>query len=153
MNRIFCALLILLLTAGSAAAVTDSRSIREAKIPVRQAPEAKAAVLYTAARYYPLEVVGKRGEWLRVRDFEGELGWVPAPALGTEPGCVVREPVANVRTGPGDAHRILFKAERGAAFRVVGREGEWIKVLHDSGRGGFIHRSKLWGDLSPRKRD
>lgn len=110
---------------------------------VRKTASPKAEALYRAAKHYPFEPLERSGEFTRVRDFEGEEGFVETRALETRATCVAVAPV-DVRSGPDDARRVLFRAERGAAFRLVETKGAWAKVEHARGRAGYVRLASLW---------
>jgi SH3-like domain-containing protein len=44
---------------------------------------------------YPLSVTSRRGNWLKVKDFEGDVGWVYRPMTAKRPHVVVKVEVAN----------------------------------------------------------
>jgi len=71
--------------------------------------------------------------WLRIRRQE---------AVGR---AVVLEPAAELYSGPGENHEILFRAHEGTAFDVVERRGEWLSVKLPDGRGGFVLARKTGG--------
>jgi hypothetical protein len=47
---------------------------------------------------------------------------------------------AEVRSGPGVANRVIYRAERGETFLIQGREGTgyWLKIVLPDGREGFV---------------
>jgi len=75
----------LLMLAGPWASVTagaaEYRSLGERPAILYDAPSSKADRLFIAARYYPFEVVVKLDQWVKVRDANGEVGWVEGSAL------------------------------------------------------------------------
>ena len=46
------------------------------KATVHKSPASGAPVAYTAQRYYLFHVLQDKGEWLKVKDSEGEEGWI-----------------------------------------------------------------------------
>jgi uncharacterized protein YgiM (DUF1202 family) len=94
---------------------------------------------------YPLQVIGARGKWLQVRDFEGDQGWVYRPLTGTQAHHVVKAEVANIRQGPGTNTRIVGKANYGDVLLTLERRADWVKVRPQQGRTGWIARRLLWG--------
>lgn len=52
---------------------------------------------------------------------------------------------ANVRQGPGKAHRVIAVARKGTKVFLIGvsEDGAWAKVKLPDGKVGFIHRSLL----------
>ena len=56
--------------------------------------------------------------------------------------AVVLEPVAELYSGPGEKHELLFRAHEGTVFDIVERRGEWLSVKLPDGKGGFIRAQK-----------
>jgi SH3-like domain-containing protein len=77
---------------------------------------------------------------------------VPAPRLGPETNLPLPRYVslnveeANIRRGPGVAHRVdwVFR-RRGLPLEVVAEHGHWRKVRDVDDAGGWIHHSLLRG--------
>lgn len=115
------------------------------RINVRSGPGLNYSILWHADRGYPLQVIGSRQNWYRVRDFEGDVGWVYKLLTGNKAHVVVKKPEINVRSGPGTNYRIVAKAREGVVFRTVGRQKGWVKVRHQNGTAGWVARHLVWG--------
>jgi uncharacterized protein YgiM (DUF1202 family) len=102
-------------------------------------------VLWRLDPGYPLQVVGRRGSWLQVRDFENDQGWVYKPLTGSQRHHVVKAEIANVRSGPGTQTRVIGKATYGEVLRTLERQRDWVKVQQKEGRTGWVARRLLWG--------
>ena len=105
-----------------------------------------AQVILVVPRHYPLKVVQEDGKYYKVSDYIGREGWVDKTAIGAGRTVVVKVGRGNIRTGPGTEHDLLFKANRGVAFKVLERKDEWLKIEHESKRVGWISRSLVWGN-------
>jgi len=55
---------------GKAAIVTDS------KVNVRKSPDAKAATAFVVEKHYLFLIVESKGAWLKIKDIDGEEGWI-----------------------------------------------------------------------------
>lgn len=140
------ALLALTLVASAAAVqAREMVSVARAEINMRAGAGTHTAALWTLARGYPLEVTGRQGEWLKVRDFENDTGWVYRPLVAKTPHVVVKSRVANVRSAPGTRSRILGKADHGEVLRTLEHRNDWVKVQREGGLKGWIARRLLWG--------
>lgn len=102
-----------------------------------------AALFNTTANAQNMASV--KGSWLRVRDFEGDTGWVARSLTGNTPHHVVKSKVANVRSGPGTQHRIVGKVEYGELLRTREKRADWVRVERSEGVSGWIARQLLWG--------
>lgn len=140
------ALLALTLLASAAALqAREMVSVARAQINMRAGAGTQHDTLWTLARGYPLEVTGRQGQWLKVRDFENDAGWVYRPLVGKAPHVVVRSRVANVRSAPGTRSRILGKADHGEVLRTLEHRNDWVRVQREGGLKGWIARRLLWG--------
>jgi SH3-like domain-containing protein len=139
------------LTAG---AVSPPRVVAAARLVrvkvdeanLRSGPSTAAETLRPAYENEPLQVLSRRGQWLRVSDFQGTPAWIYAPLTDSRPAVVVEADVANLRAGPGRGHEVLYTAERWTTFLVLTQRGSWIRVRHADGPEGWIHGTLLWGD-------
>jgi Bacterial SH3 domain. len=78
-------------------------------------------------------VLKRRGNWYKVKDFEGDSGWIYRKLLSSRPHVIVKRKVVNIRTGPGSRYRLLGKANYGVVFLTLGKKRGWIKVKHAHG--------------------
>ncbi|MDY0351312.1 MAG: SH3 domain-containing protein [Desulfobulbaceae bacterium] len=115
------------------------------RINVRSGPGTNYTILWHIDRGYPLQVIGAKGAWYRVRDFEDDVGWVYKPLTAERAHVVVKKPEINVRSGPGTNYRIVAKAREGVVFRTVNRQKGWVKVRHENGTTGWVARNLVWG--------
>jgi SH3-like domain-containing protein len=53
----------------------------------------------------------------------------------------VSAPVANIRSGPGTSHNILWKVEKYFPLRVIEKSGEWYHFEDFEGDKGWVHQS------------
>ena len=68
--------------------------------------------------------------------------WIRIQHQETRGRAVVLEPVAELYSGPGEKHELLFRAHEGTTFDIVERRGEWLSVKLPDGKGGFIRAAK-----------
>lgn len=140
------ALLALAFVASSATGqAREMVSVAKAQINMRAGADTHHATLWTLTRGYPLEVTGRQGQWLKVRDFENDAGWVYRPLVGKTPHMVVTSRVANLRSAPGTRSRILGKADHGEVLRTLEHRKDWVRVQREGGLKGWIARRLLWG--------
>lgn len=145
MRKIFL-LALLLLFAPVSAFAAGMVSIGAELVNMRSGPGTEFAVVWELGKGYPLEVIEEKGEWLKVRDFQGDGGWVQKDMVSSQPYLIVKKRIVNVRSGPGEKFRIVRQAQTGVVFRNVESKGDWVKVLHEEeGVSGWVLRSLLWG--------
>jgi len=120
-------------------------SIKGNTVNMRAEPTLAGDVQYQLGRGYPLKVVERKGDWLRVVDFENDAGWVAKRFTSRTPHAIVAAPVANLRSGPGMNHRVVHRAEYGDVFRILEKRKSWMRVQGDDDAIGWIARRLLWG--------
>lgn len=128
-----------------AAQAREMVSVNRPEINMRAGAGTGHAARWALNRGYPLEVTGRKGRWLKVRDFENDTGWVYRPLVGKTPHHVVKARVANIRSAPTTSSRVVDKAERGEVLRTLERRDKWVKVQPQGGRKGWVARRLLWG--------
>ncbi len=144
--RFFAAMAVALTVwATPAAAQPEHVSIARGSVTMRAGPGTQHAAQWTLSKGYPLRVTGRTGQWIRVRDFENDTGWVYRPLTGSERHHIVKASVANLRSGPGAHHRLVAKLARGEVVRTVTTQRQWVQVRTEAGVLGWVARSLVWG--------
>ena len=111
---------------------------------VRAKPSTQSDTLWQIEKYHPLLVIEKKGAWYRFRDFEGDEGWIHQSLVDKAKTVIVRVRRANVRSGPGTKHNLVFDADKGTPFKVLEKKGRWLKIMHADGDVGWIFGSLVW---------
>lgn len=136
-------LLLASLLLASAASAAEFVSVVKDSVNVRSSPSLDAAVLFQAPGGYPLEVVGRQGEWLNVSDFENEKGWISASLVSDAP-YVIAKRKGNIREGAGIEYRQIGSVVREVILKKVEQRGEWIKISHPQLPSGWIYQDLVW---------
>ena len=144
MKRLFLAVVFVLCLAGVAHA--KMVSVTGEMVNMRSGPGKNYSVVWELGKGYPLKIVTKKGNWLKVTDFENDTGWVHKSLVGRTPYLVVKKKIVNVRSGPGKKNKIVRQAQKGVVFRTLEKKGSWVKVKHEEEKvTGWVLRSLLWG--------
>ncbi|MFQ5542307.1 MAG: SH3 domain-containing protein [Candidatus Binatia bacterium] len=144
----FLALSLLALLAFVEAPLTaEFVRVKVNKANIRSGPGTRYEKTWVVPRNYPYRVLKREGKWLKVKDFEGFEDWIYGPLTDQKPAAVVKVERANVRKGPGTGYPILFKADIGVPFRVLGKKGNWVRARFANGERGWIFRKLLWGSF------
>jgi SH3-like domain-containing protein len=120
-------------------------SIKGNIVNMRSGPSTGSQILWELERGYPLEVLQRKGDWLQVRDFENDRGWVARSLTGSTRYHIVKAKVANIRSGPSTRFRVVGKSERYDLMRTRGSKAGWVKVQSDKGVTGWVSKNLLWG--------
>lgn len=150
LRRLCAVVLVALLHLIDAAAAADMASIADDNINMRSGPGLEHAVVWKLDAGFPVEILGTKGEWLQVRDFEGSSGWVHKKNIGRTPHMIVKankgvDQQINVRKEPDTNGVIIAKANYGVVFKTLVKKDGWVKVEHGQGVTGWVDGRLLWG--------
>ena len=125
-------------------------TVKGNKVNLRTGPGKNYSVKWEYGSGFPVEVVERKGDWLKVRDFEDDTGWVHKSLLIRRAQTIVKanrnkDENINIRNGPGSGSRIVGKAYYGVVFRILQHQSGWVNVRHESGLTGWISTNLLWG--------
>ena len=137
--------LLLLLAAPAPAQAQSMVSVDRPGVYLRDGPGTRNEALWKLSRGYPLQVLARKSGWLKVRDFEGDGGWILGRLTARKPHFVVKVSVANIRRAPSTKHRIVAKATYGEVLRTLERRRDWVRVRKANGTSGWVARRLLWG--------
>ena len=140
--------IIIITTPGISLA--EMLSVKGDKVNLRSGPGKKYIVKWEYGDGFPLVVIKKKGKWLKVKDFEGDQGWIHKNLLVDKPRMIVKvnrnqNQSINIRKQPGTKGKIVGKAYYGVVFTTLKQKSGWVHVKHDTGLQGWIKRSLLWG--------
>ena len=91
----------------------------------------------------PVEVIGARGEWMRVRDPGGDVVWMRAENLDARRTVYVRTE-ATLRRSARPGGQPLAQLGPGVIGAITGCDGDWRRVAV-GGRIGWVEAAALWG--------
>ena len=144
LSRLCSAVLLTLACAQACAA--DFRSIGAPSVVLYDAPSVKSVKRFIAPRGMPVEIVARYGDWVKVRDVDGELAWTEAKGLSARRNVVVKALSAKLRAAPDDNAAILMTADKGVLLELVDPQASgWVSVRHQDGIAGFVRANEVWG--------
>ncbi len=124
-------------------------SLKAPKVNVRRGPGQQYDIAWEFRRAgLPVEIVQEFDNWRKIRDAEGDEGWVFHSLLSGERAAIVapwaaRETFA-LRTGALDDTAIVAYLEANVIAEVVRCTGQWCRV-RGPGYDGWIRQDDLWG--------
>jgi SH3-like domain-containing protein len=144
----FCTLTIagsLLLATAFSAHSTEYVSVTKDGANVRTGPSTNKPVYMELFKGYPLQVIERNGEWLKITDFEKDSGWIHS-SLAKKGNTVIvsAKNKVNMRSGPGKSNAVVANIDNGVVLEMLGRKGNWTNVKHLSGTEGWIYAPLLW---------
>jgi SH3-like domain-containing protein len=132
--------------AGASWAAT--KSIGKDGVMVRSGPSLDHQVVFRASLGYPVEIKEKKGDWVLIRDWEGDTGWVFEPMISEIRTAVIRTEGANIRSAPSTDGDVRAKARKGEIFKILDRKDNWLKLgyYHDGVEVGWIRQDLVFGE-------
>ena len=118
-------------------------SVAKDGVNLRSGPDTKYSVLYELPEGYPLKVLSKKGQWLKVSDFENDQGWVYSSLVSKNNTVIVIVKEGNVRSGPAVNNDKVGEVVREVLLQKVGRQGNWVQIKHPKLKG-WIHKKLIW---------
>lgn len=136
----------MLLLVAPAAFASGFRSVGPAQVILYDTPSVKGTRMYIAPQGMPLQVVTSYGDWVKVRDANGDLAWTQAKGLSARRNLVVRTPGAKVYADPDEQSAVLMTADKGVVLELVDPGAvAWIRVRHRDGIAGYVRSNDVWG--------
>lgn len=127
-------------------------SLKANKVNVRVGPSRSHPVRWVYQRKgLPIEVLAEFENWRRVRDMDGDVGWVYHTLLdGRRHGLVKPsngEETANLFDGPGGTGETIAAAEPNVVVALEACGADWCRA-QAGGYTGWIAKQDLWGVYS-----
>ena len=95
-------------------------------------------------RNMPLEVTGEHGHWRRVRDRDGQGGWVHYSLLSGARFVIIEGDLTALRVKPRTEAEVNAYAEAGVVARLGSCDLDWCRITAGGYRGWTL-KSNLWG--------
>lgn len=92
----------------------------------------------------PVEVVSEFEQWRKIRDFQGEEGWIFYTMLSGMRAVVIQSKPQILRKSDSASSRPIAKLDVGVIASLKSCTTEWCKVEKDD-LDGWVPRSALWG--------
>lgn len=120
-------------------------SIKGNTVNIRAKPTTKSEIAWELIKGYPLQVIERKEDWVRVKDFEGTLGWVHQPLTSDAPYYLVKVDELNLRAGPGTNHSVVSKLNKYEIVKTLEKNDQWAKVQTEDGSEGWMLQKFGWG--------
>ena len=124
-------------------------SLKTDRVNVRRGPSTEHQVIWVFARQgLPVEIIAESDLWRRVRDSDGEEGWVYHTLLaGRRTGLVApwtKDENVELRNGPKTSARAVAIVQTGVVGEVLRCTGKWCE-FSVNGYSGWLKQEMLWG--------
>lgn len=124
-------------------------SLKAEKVNVRRGPSSDHAVAWVFQRKgMPVEIVAEFENWRRIRDSDGEEGWILQNMLTGKRTAVVapwrRDQAMPLYSEASGKSALVAKVSAGVVSEVSSCTGEWC-AIKAGGYDGWIEQAMLWG--------
>jgi SH3-like domain-containing protein len=120
-------------------------SLASDRVNVRFGPGKQYPINWVFARKeLPVEIIAEFDTWRKIRDSEGEEGWIHSSLLSSRRTIMVTGQVRDLRRTPSADARVVLRAEPGVIGSLFDCEENWCRVEIE-GRRGWLQRDEFWG--------
>lgn len=121
-------------------------SIKSDKIYMRVGPGEDYAIKWVYHRKgLPVEVMGSYDAWRRVKDMDGETGWIHTALLSRErTAVIIGDSLATVTRSDAAGSEAVAKAKPGSVGMLRHCDAHACEVKFD-GVEGWVPKARLWG--------
>ena len=124
-------------------------SLKTDRVNVRRGPSTEHQVIWVFAKQgLPVEIIAESDLWRRVRDSDGEEGWVYHTLLaGRRTGLVApwsKGENVSLRDSPKTSAQTVAIVQTGVIGKVLRCTGKWCE-FSVNGYSGWLKQEMLWG--------
>jgi len=130
---------------GSGLPIPRFASLRANEINLRTGPGTRYPIEWVLTHQgLPVEITAEYEMWRRVRDADGDEGWVHKNALTGKRAAIVTGTVRELREDPDATTPIAAHLEAGAVGHLFSCGKDWCK-LKFQGIKGYLRKGEFWG--------
>ena len=120
-------------------------SLRTGDVNLRTGPGTRYPIEWVFTHQgMPVEITAEYEFWRRVRDSDGDEGWVHKNELSGKRGAIVTGAAHELRRDPDASAAVAAHLEAGAMGQLLSCSKDWCK-LKFQGTKGWLSKSAFWG--------
>lgn len=121
-------------------------SLHSDKVFVRTGPALRYPIKWVYKREnMPVEIIQEFDTWRKIKDFDGDEGWIHQSLLSGERNAVIKNKEgASIMKKPDLQSKKVAIIEKGTIVHLKTCEPSWCEVKVE-GFSGWIERNLLWG--------
>jgi SH3-like domain-containing protein len=124
-------------------------SLKAEKVNVRRGPSSDHPVAWVFQRKgLPVEIVAEFETWRRIRDSDGEEGWILQNMLAGKRTAVIapwkKGMTVPIHGAPAADASLIAQLGAGVVADVDSCDGRWCE-LNAAGYDGYVEQTQLWG--------
>ena len=134
---------------GSGLPIPRFASLRASDVNLRTGPGTRYPIDWVFTHQgMPVEITAEYEMWRRVRDAEGDEGWVHKNALSGKRFIIVTGSTRELRRDPDTNAAIAAHLQAGAIGQLASCTKDWCKIKFDAAKG-YLPKSDFWGAYGP----
>ena len=142
-------ILIFLFIFGTLLPTTEAEAlcIKEKRANLRKGPGLNYEKLWEVFKYMPFSQLGKKGEWVRIKDLDGDVYWVHNRLTTKSYKCaVIKQNKTNLREGPGTKFKRVKwgPVDKYFSMKVLKIKKNWVRVVDAVGDKAWVYRPLVW---------
>ena len=120
-------------------------SVKSSPANVRRGPSREHEILWVYRQAsVPVEIIAEHRDWRRIRDWDGDEGWIYHPLLSSRRSVIIRSETATLRAAPEATAAPVALAEPGVIAKLLQCQIGWCEIDAD-GHEGWVAHSAIWG--------
>lgn len=124
-------------------------SLKSDEINVRVGPSRQHAIAWIFRKAgLPVEVTQEFETWRRIRDADGEEGWIFHSLLSGKRTAIIApwetESLTDIYRSAAETSGVVAQAEPKVVVSLQSCEDDWCEIIADETRG-FVRKNALWG--------
>jgi len=126
---------------------TEALCIKDNKANLRQGPGKHYEKLWTVFKYMPFKQLERKGNWLRVKDLDGDIYWVYKKITTKKYMCaVIKNNKTKIRQGPGTKFSEVkwSPIDKFFSMKVLKIKNSWVHVEDSAGDRAWVYRPLVW---------
>jgi len=127
--------------------IAEALCIKDNKANLRQGPGKHFKKQWTVFKYMPFKQLGKKGNWIKVRDLEGTIFWVYKKLITKKYMCaVIKNDKTKLRQGPGTKFPEVewSPIDKFFSMKVLKIKNSWVHVEDSVGDRAYVYRPLVW---------
>jgi SH3-like domain-containing protein len=94
----------------------------------------------------PIKVTAEYENWLEIKDYEGDDGWINKNLVTKKKTAIVRtdQEFINLHKSNFSKSKVILKLENNVILTVIDCVDNWCKVKID-GYKGWVNKYEIWG--------
>jgi len=120
-------------------------SLNSGRVNARTGPGVEYPIRWEYRRQnLPVMIVAESQNWRKIRDYDGDEGWVHHALLSGRRTFLVQSGTATLLREPHPSAPAILRAEPGVMGDLSGCDDSWCRVSL-GGRQGYLPRERVWG--------